>query len=62
MEKDAKVSDYMSGTEYAEETDRTGFSLELSLFFPEAANSPCSLTVNKIGQAGCSLRGNLKGQ
>lgn len=49
-------------SEYAEEMDRTVFSLGLSLLFPEAANSPCSLTVNKIGQAGCSLRGNQKGQ
>lgn len=42
---------------------RTGlFSVLSSWFFPEAANSPLSLMVNKIGQAGCSLRGNQKGQ
>lgn len=51
---------YMSDSEYAE-MDRALFGLELSLFFPEAANSLCSLTVNRIGQAGCSLRGNQKG-
>lgn len=54
--------DYMADSEYAEEMNRTLLSIELSLFFPEAANSPCSLMVNKIGQAGCGLRANLKGQ
>lgn len=41
---------------------RNGQDCFLSWFFPEAANSPLSLMVNKIGQAGCSLRGNRKGQ
>lgn len=54
--------DYMPDSQYGEEMDRTVLSLELSLFFPEAANSLCSLTVNQIGQAGCSLTGNQKGQ
>lgn len=52
----------MSDSEHSEEMDRTVFSLGSSLFSPEAANSPCSLTVNQIGQAGCSLRANQKGQ
>lgn len=40
---------------------RTVFWLGLCLHsFPEAANGPNSLTVNKIGQAVCSLRGKKK--
>lgn len=52
----------MSDWEHSEGMDRTVFSLGSSLFFPEAANSACSLTANQIRQAGCSLRGNQKGQ